>query len=426
MIRTPAINEITAAVERRRDQVVRLCSDLISIPSRTGEEQAVQEFVAAYLKHIGLSVDMWEPKSDELVRHPAYVPTGETFEARPVVVGTWKGAGRGRSLLINGHVDVVTEEPVARWVTNPWKATIKDGRIYGRGAADMKSGLAAAITAIESLRESGFVPLGDVVLESVPSEESGGNGTVAAVARGYRADAGIFPEPTSCQIQPAHRGAAFWRIMVPGKASHGGTKYKGVSAVEKGILIAERLRVLEVERNTRFAGKHPLYKDYPLAAPVTLGKFNGGQFTSAVPEECTLEGCIEFVPGEFYADVSRQFEGAVQEAADGDSWLREHRPQIEWFGLVYDPAETGLPNPFVDSVIDGFRVATGSAPLVNGFEAGTDMRIMANYLAMPGVMFGPGDIEHAHAPNESVSIEQLVLATKVIALTIAGWCGGSK
>lgn len=410
-------------IERRRGLLIDLCSQMINIPSVTGSEGPIQEFVADYFENMGLTVDKWEPNEDELKRSSLYVPTGESFDGRPVVVGVWKGSRGGNSLLINGHVDVVTEEPRSKWITDPWKAVIKDGRIFGRGASDMKSGLASAIVAVQALKEMGLQPCGDVIIESVPAEESGGNGTVAAAVRGYQADAALFTEPTSCQVQLAHRGAAFWRISVQGKAAHGGTKYKGVSAVEKGMLIAHALQRLEEERNYGLPGKHPLYLDYPLGAPVTLGIFQGGQFTSGVPEECMLEGCIEYVPGEQYVDVCKQFHDAVGEACDNDTWLNTHRPKIEWFGLIYEPAETASNSQIVSTIVNSYVSITGSRPRINGFEAGTDMRIMTNGFGIPGVIFGPGDLEMAHAPNEYVDIEQLVQATKIIALTVASWCG---
>lgn len=416
------IDEVTT---QKQDEIIQLLESLVNIPSVTGNEGSIQKEVARILRGCSLEVDLWEPDDVELAKHPAYVQTGESFRGRPCVVGIWRGAGGGKSLIINGHVDVVNEEPVERWNTAPFQAVVQDGKLYGRGSADMKGGIAAGIAAIKVLQAAGFTPRGDVLIESVPAEENGGNGTVAAIVRGYRADAAIIPEPTGCRLQPAHRGAAFWKIHIKGIASHGGTKYKGVSAVEKGILIANALAALEKERNENICSKHPLYREYPVSAPVTLGIFKGGQFTSAVPEECVLEGCIEFVPGETSGGVVKQFEAAVRKSAESDHFLQQHPPRVEWFGLLYDPSETPCDHPFVKTMEYCYQDIAGTLPQINGFEAGTDMRTLCNFLDIPGLMFGPGELAMAHAPNEYVEIRQLLLAVKVIARTIVEWCGGN-
>ncbi len=410
-------------IDKHRDQLIEYCTRLINHESVTGNEYDVQVEVKKIMEEIGLITDFWEPDDQEMRAAKLFSETGESFKNRPVVAGVLKGNNSGKSLLINGHVDVVNEFPIDKWKTDPFTAVIKDGKLYGRGASDMKSGVAMALFAVAMLKKLGNGVGGDITIVSVPGEENGGNGTVASLLRGYnQADAAIFPEPTSNQIQPAHRGAAFWRIHIEGKASHGGTKYKGVSAVEKGIMIANKLMELEKWRDVNICKKHPMYQDYPLSAPVTLGMFNGGQFTSGVPETCTLEGCIEYVPGEKSKDVQKMLEEAVMSVCENDKWLQEHPPKVEWFGLLYEPAETDYNHPFVNKIKSCYKEIIGKDPIINGFEAGTDMRLMANEYGTPGVMFGPGDIAMAHAPNEYVDIEELIKGAKVITLLMAEWC----
>lgn len=418
--------DICCAVEQGADRLIEICSRLINIESITGNELTVQTEVTAILQEIGLEVDVWEPDDDKLRAYPLFMETGESFRNRPVVAGILKGKdnARGKSLLVNGHVDVVTPEPLDKWKTDPFRAVIQDGRIYGRGASDMKSGLATAIFCVELLKKEFSGTNNDITIVSVPGEENGGNGTVASLLRGYtKADGAIFPEPTSNQIQPAHRGAAFWRINIEGKASHGGTKYKGVSAVEKGIKVVAALRKLEEKRNRNICSKNEFYQDYPLSAPVTVGIFNGGQFTSGVPESCQIEGCIEYVPGEMSKDVIQAFEEAVLCACRGDEWMLSHRPKVEWFGLLYEPASTDMEHPLVKTARECYEEALHEKPSVNGFEAGTDMRLIRNHFGVPGFMFGAGDIAMAHAPNEYVEIDQLIKNAKVMALIMARWSG---
>ena len=416
--------KIEKSVEENKEQLIQYCRRLIDIPSVTGNEGAVQQEVSRIMTEIGMDIDMWEPDDREMRESSLFSETGESFNGRPVVVGGLHGTGGGKSLLVNGHVDVVNEYPREKWDSDPFHSVIRNGRIYGRGASDMKSGVAMALFAAKIIRDMGIVLKGDFTIVSVPGEENGGNGTVASVLRGYTDfDAAIYPEPTSNQIQPAHRGAAFWRVYIEGKASHGGTKYQGVSAVEKGMKIARALEELEWKRHREICSKHPMDGDYPLSAPVTLGIFRGGQFTSGVPETCILEGCIEYVPGEASRDVCKSLEGAVWEACRGDEWLLTHKPRVEWFGLRYEPSETDPHHPFVKTAEGCYREMLGRDPEINGFEAGTDMRVLANNFGVPGIMFGPGDIAMAHAPNEYVEIGKLVEAAKVLLLLITEWCG---
>lgn len=420
---------ISKAVDSERERLLEICKRLISIESVTGNELQVQKEVANIFQEIGLEVDYWIPKDEEIQQYELYADTGESFENRPVVAGKLRGRNPrlGKSLMINGHVDVVTAEPLDMWETDPFQAVIRDGKLIGRGASDMKTGLAVGIFCTELLVKLFGGTCGDVTIVSVPGEENGGNGTAASLMRGYtQADGAIFPEPTSNQIQPAHRGAAFWRVRVEGKSSHGGTKYKGVSAVEKGIKIVEALQDLEERRNREICSKNIFYKDYPLSAPVTVGIFHGGQFTSGVPEQCLIEGCIELVPGEKVSEVAASLERAVMSVCGDDPWLLQHPPKVEWFGLFYNPAQTEIDHPLVKLAENCFETVTGEKAVINGFEAGTDMRLLSNHFGVPGFMFGAGDIAMAHAPNEYVKVDELIKNAKVMALMMAQWCGVNR
>ncbi len=418
--------KISKLVEESQDRLIEICSRLINIPSVTGDELKVQLEVQKLMMEMNMETDFWIPDDREIRESSYFSENGESFQNRPVVVGILKGqnTGKGKSLLINGHVDVVTPEPLDKWKTNPFQAIIKEGKLYGRGASDMKGGLGMAMFCAELLTKKIGRNDGDITIVSVPAEENGGNGTAASLLRGYtKADGAIFPEPTSNQIQPAHRGAAFWRIYIDGKASHGGTKYKGISAVEKGIKIAQVLIELEKVRNETICSKEHFYKDYPLSAPVTLGIFNGGQFTSGQPEHCLLEGCIEYVPGEKSKDVIQSFEAAVKNACVGDEWLENHPPKIDWFGLLYEPSETPEDDAFIQMAKQSFEKVLKRTPVVNGFEAGTDMRLLRNNFGVPGFMFGAGDLAMAHAPNEFVDIAALIEGAKAMTMMMADWCG---
>lgn len=416
-----AVSRINEAVDRERDNIVELTRTLIRIPSVTGEEGKIQRFVENYLRSIGLEVHEWEPDITKMKDHPEYIDTGKDYTGRPNVVGIYKGDG-GRSLLLNGHTDVVTPEPIQKWSYDPWGAEIHDGKIYGRGACDMKGGVAAMIKALEILGQVDLGPSGDILLEVVVDEESSGNGTLASLLEGFRADAAVFTEPTGCFVMPAHRGGKFWRIHVEGRGAHAGVKYNGISAAEKGMVVYRALEELEKQRNKK-GKKMPLYRDYPLTTPICVGKFNSGRYTSAIPEECVLEGTIEFLPGEELEEVKREFEHAIKEACEKDGWLREHQPRIEWFGLSVLPSEIPADHSLVQIFKRAHLDMTGENTTVIGFPAGCDMRIRVLYDDTPSILFGPGDLRYAHRIDEHLEIEELVSYTKTLALAMLGWCG---
>jgi len=410
---------ISETVDRRKNEIIDFCRDLIRIPSLTGEEKKVQEFVAKHLKDMGLEVKVWEPDLSKMKGHPGYVDLGKDYVNRPNVVGIYKGK-EGRSLILNGHTDVVTPEPLKKWSHDPWGGEISGGKIYGRGACDMKGGITGMIKALQILLELDLAPLGDVTLEVVVDEEASGNGTLASVLEGYSADAAIFAEPTSCVIMPAHRGAFFWRVYIEGKGAHAGVKYQGISAVEKGMLIYRALEGLENKRN-EIGKKHPLYSDYPLVTPLCVGKFNGGQYPSSVPEECILEGTIEFLPGEKAKEVRAEFEQTIETTSRKDSWLKNHPPKIEWFGLNFPPAQISSDHSLIKSVKSAYTKISGKQAKIVGLPAGCDMRNRVLYAKTPSIVFGPGDISLAHRVDESIDIEELLLFTKILALGMLEW-----
>jgi acetylornithine deacetylase len=410
---------IADMVERKRENIVGFLRDLIKIPSITGDEKRVQEFIAKHLKSMGLEVDVWEPDKSKMKDHPEFIDTGKDYVDRPNVVGVFRGNG-GRSLLLNGHTDVVTPEPVQKWENDPWGAKISQGRIYGRGACDMKGGVAGMIKALEILLELDLAPLGDIILEVVVDEESSGNGTLASLLKGYNADAAVFTEPTLCAIMPACRGAKFWRLHVDGYGAHGGVKYKGISATEKGMLVYNALLELESSRNNR-GKKHPLYRDYPLATPICIGKFNSGRYTSAMPQECMMEGTIELVPGEQIEQVKDELIGTIKKVSEKDEWLKHHPPRIEWFGLTAHAAEISVDHPFVKTFESVYTEMNGKKAQVIGFPAACDMRIRILYSKTPSILFGPGDLSLAHRADEYIEIEETLLFVKTLALGMLEW-----
>jgi len=266
---------------------------------------------------------------------------------------------------------------------------------------------------------------GDVILELVVGEEwaSNGNGTLASTLRGYTADGAIIAEPTGCRLMLAHRGNLFWRVVIKAKGGHAGDKYRGVSAVEKAIVVFNAIVALEQERNRRI--HHSLYEHYPLKAPICIGKFHGGELIAGLPETCEVEGDMEFLPGEKPEDVKVEFENTIAKCADSDWWLKGNPPYVQWLGAVLEPAEISGGHPLVTAMERSYQSVVGKYPEKMAAEGGCDMRIKVLYGKTPTLIFGPGG-GGAHTANEYVSIEDLILATKVLAVSIVEWCRRSR
>lgn len=413
-------DRVMELIERERGDVIAFLQDLIRIPSVTGDEGPIQRFIADYIRPMGLEVDLWEPDWDALKEHPAYVAVSRGYEGRPNLVATLRGTGGGRSLLFNGHVDVI---PAATddWLHGPWSGDVEAGRLYGRGASDMKAGLAAMTMAVGAICRAGVRLKGDVILEYTVDEELSGNGTLACVMRGYRADGGICCETSSMRVQPGSIGRIWFEIKVNGRAAGIQRRWEGVNAIDKGYLVTQAVSDFERERIKHV--RHPLYPEMREAIPCMVGIFESGSYHSAFPDLCVLKGSMATVPGEDSEAVKQEFIQFVREAISVDPWLREHPPEIAFVGYFAEPSEIPLESPIVDSLLRGFRTVNGADPIISGREGAADTRHLNRYAETPTVIFGPGRTEQMHANNEWVDVDDLVSATKVLAATILDWCG---
>jgi len=390
-------------------------------PSVTGSEGVVQGYIADVLRDLGMDVDMWEPRREEFAQYPEWVAEESSFAGRPNVVGTLRGAGGGRSLAINGHVDVVPAGDESQWRTPPFEATRADGRIYGRGAVDMKGGLLAGIGAVAAIGAVGVRLRGDVMVQSVIGEESGGVGTLAAILRGHLADGVLIPEPTGLALSPAQGGCLMFRITVHGRSAHAAMRNEGESALERWYPLHAALLALEAERNRTL--HHPLYEHHANKIPFNVGKLSAGNWPSSVPDTLVAEGRFGVLPGESMDAVREQFERTLFDAAGRDAWLRDHPPQLEWYGAQFGTAEIETTHPLVETVREAFVAATGREPAVEGVTWGSDMRLFTGIAHVPAILFGPGDVRWAHYPNEYIEESELRTALRVNALTILRWCG---
>ncbi len=402
------------------DGMIAYLCELVSIPSRGAEETPAQEHIAAKMREIGLEVDIWPLDFDALRRHPAFSYEIERTEGLGVVGVMGEEAG-GRSLIFNGHIDVVPEGDPANWTTPPFQGVVRDGAVYGRGALDMKGGLCCALFAAKALRDAGVHLKGKLMVESVVGEEDGGTGALAAVLRGYHADGAVIPEPTALAVIPAQAGAMNFRVTVPGYSAHGCMREEGVSAIEKFIPLYQAL--VELERVRNQGVDDPLFVDYSLPFPLSVGTLQAGNWASTVPERLTFEGRYGVAVGESMMAARRLFEEAVARAAQADPWLREHPPVVEWWGGQFDSARVAIDHPIVQTVQGVYTELVGAAPQVHGVTYGADMRLLVNEGRTPAVLFGPGDVRGAHQPDEHVAIADLVTVVRTLALTALRFCG---
>ena len=399
--------------------MVEALTQIVSFQSLGNHESDAQRHIAHIMSDSGLEVDVWDIDFAILQQHPGFSWEIER-SAGLGVVGTLGSDNGGKSLIFNGHIDVVPEGDHANWHHHPWQASVVDGRMYGRGALDMKGGLIAAVWAARAIHHAGIRLNGRLHVQSVIGEEDGGCGTLAGIVRGYKADAVIIPEPTRMAIAPAQAGAHNVRITVPGLSAHGCYREEGVSAVEKYILIHQALIALEAERNARM--RHPLFSNYRLPYPLSIGTVHAGNWPSSVPEILVAEGRYGIGIGEDSQAARRELEAAVQHVAQNDPWLREHPPIVEWWGGTFEPAETDMSHPIVNTLADAHRDLGGTVTF-EGMPYGADMRLFVLHGGMPTVMYGPGDVRLAHKPDENVPVAELVHVAKTLAITAMRFIG---
>jgi acetylornithine deacetylase len=412
---------IDSAVDAHAERLVGLLKRLIGYRSVSGSEQDAQRAVASEYDQLGLETDIVPSTRERLAGHPAFSDDGIPFRDRLNVVGRWRGEGGGRSLILNGHIDVVPTGDVALWTHNPWAGDVARNRVYGRGACDMKAGLAAAVTAVRALKSIGFRPRGDVLLESVIGEESGGIGTLTTIVHGYRADACVIMEPTELALCPVQSGALTFRITVHGRAAHACMKPNGVSAIEEFMPILAMLERLNVERHA--ARRHPLYENPANIAPISVGTVHAGNWHSTVPDALVAEGRFGIFPGEDAEEGRAALAHELSEESAKHPWLAAHPPVLEWFEGQFESGETLVDAPIVETVGRCHTTVTGQCAPVRGITFGADLRLFTRHAHIPTVMYGPGSASVAHTTDEFVPIDELIVCTKTLAHTIAEWTG---
>lgn len=423
---------VVELVASREQELVELLCELIAFDTRTHaaaeparEEAALQEHLARRLEPAGATIELTEPDAAPFHGHPM-VPPGFTFAGRPQLVARFAGAGGGRSLLLNGHVDVVDVEPRSAWSVDPFDAVVRDGIVWGRGACDMKGGVAAMVLAAEALAEAEVRLAGDLIVNTVTEEESTGAGGLVS-ARTIAADAAIVPEPSGLAVWITCRGSLLPTITVEGRSGHAGIAPRHhddggpVNAIEKTVYLVEALRRLREEWALR--PPHP----YLSPADIVPTIIRGGEWLVSYPARCRLDCHVEYLPDQADADgwgseVETEIEGWIAAAAAADPWLRQNPPTIEWLVGGVPPAEVGKDEPVVQSLLGAER-DLGRSPRLGGLDNWHDGATLVVEGGIPAVCYGPGDIHLAHTADERVPVADLVACAQGIALAVMRFCG---
>jgi len=434
-------------IDVNKDEVVEYAKQLISFktitppresvqldPKRTDktasmhinrdEFRGLQNLVSNTLKEMNFNIDIWEIDSAKLKISPGSgVMSNRDMSDMPVLVGKLEGSGAGKSLLLNGHYDVVPPGILENWSHDPFKGEIEDNKLFGRGACDMKGGIAAMLKAVKFIQESGVKLNGDLTIEIVPDEEITSMGTLACCQKGYKADAAIVPEPTDMNIYVAMRGGMTGKITVFGRAGHAETAQPhwteggAVNAISKAVKILLALEELSNDWRTRPDRQHK-FLDPDIIVPTLI---NGGEWVNTYPEKVEVRFASDFIPSTM--DIEKEIQEKITSVADTDPWLREHPPKLETDPWLYG-AEIDENEPIVKTAINAAgELGIKSKPI--GLGSLTDAIHLINYAKIPTVSFGPS-IKTAHMADEFVEIDELINTTKVIALAILRWCEYSK
>ncbi|MGW1549553.1 ArgE/DapE family deacylase [Streptomyces sp. NPDC002346] len=430
---TPGAAGLLAEIDRRADDLIGLTCDLVRFDttvrgdaSESARDEAdLQEYLAGRLRRAGATVDVFTPKPGDLPDSPQ-TPPGLGFDGRPQLIARFPGTGGGRSLLFNGHIDVVSAEPRSEWTSDPFRAEVRDGRLYGRGTCDMKGGIAAAVIAAETLAALGIRLPGDLLINTATDEEWNGAGTLASVGYGVRADAAVVPEPTDLDVVTAQRGILGGRVTVAGRPGHaehppGDWRSGGaVNAIEKTLPVLAALGRLRERWADDPAHRHPLLPP-PSIVPTTI---KGGEWWVTYPASCEVALDITYLPvqadgGGWASRVRHDIERAVRDACAGDGWLTAHPPRFTW-DTELPPAEVPAGHPLVHALASS-ATALGRTPRVLGEPSWTDAATLTRLGNTPAVCLGPTATRPDGSPtlhtiDEYIEVADLIDTAKALAL----------
>lgn len=397
--------------------------ELIRVPSVTGSdaESELQHRQAQRLAALGFDVDAWKLDLAALASHLDFPGAEAPRTEGHGVVGVLGDDAAVPALVLQGHVDVVPTGDLDKWPgRDPFSGAIRAGSVHGRGACDMKAGVAANMAVARALIASGVRLERSFAVHAVVGEEDGGLGAFATMLRGHRGEAAVITEPTSTNLVVGNAGALTFELRVSGRAAHGSARLSGYSAIDAFLPI--RAALVELER-LRNAHPDPLFDGNSLPYPISIGMLRAGDWASSVPDLLVAEGRLGVQLGEPVALARAALEAAVAEACQRDPWLRDHPVRVGWPGGQFASGQLDAAHPLVDEVIGAIAVTERRAARLAGAPYGSDLRLYAGMGGIPTLHYGPGDVRYAHAPREQVQIDELIATTRSLALLAARRCG---
>ncbi len=431
---TDAERRVCDSIADGVDDLVAFASALIGFDTtarnpgdRPREERGLQELLAARLRAAGAEIDLFEPEARAMQGKPL-VPPGLDFDGRPQLIARRAGAGTGRSLLLNGHIDVVSVEPRGEWTSDPFSAEVRDGLLYGRGSCDMKGGIAAMVFAVEALAANGVELAGDIVVATNTDEESSGAGGSALLSRGLGADAGIVTEPTGYDVWIACRGSEYGTITVPGRPGHAEVRQPdwrdggAVNAIEKAAVVLDAIASLRTEWGARPEFAHRFLS--PPSVLPTLAR--AGEWPVTYPASCELTIAVMFIPGfeGVRGEVEREL---VTRSAAADEWLAAHPPTFEWWPNAVMPFSIDEHEPIVGTVM-GASADIGHTGKIGGLDSWYDGATLTTLGGIPSIAYGPpgfsaDGLSVAHMVDEYVPVDGLISCAQGIAVAAMRFCG---
>ncbi|MEV0718292.1 ArgE/DapE family deacylase [Asanoa sp. NPDC050611] len=414
---TANVSDMEAAALAAVDEAAigRTLLDLLAVPSVTGTpaESDLQHVLARQLTAMDLDVDLWSMDLTELRADPHFPGSEAPRTEGWGLVGSTRAGGDGPTLVLQGHVDVVPPGDRAQWTDDPFRPRTDGDTVHARGACDMKAGVVAILAAMAAIRGSGARLRGQVSAHFVVSEEDGGLGAFGTLRRGHTGDACIITEPTSGALMTANAGALTFRLEVPGQATHGSTRYAGVSAIDAYLPIHRALGLLEARRNVDV---DPLMTGYPVPYPLSVGTVHAGDWASSVPDLLVAEGRLGVRLDEDPAQARDELEACVARACADDPWLRSHPVKVTWPGGQFASGRLPAGHPLATLVGDAHADVTGGPrPLERGAPYGSDLRLYAA-AGVPTLQYGPGDVRLAHGPREQVRVSDVVTVARALVL----------
>ncbi len=417
------LDRLRAAVDAGFAAQTAFLTDLVRFPSVRGEEAPLQDWMARQLASRGYSVDRYALGDVDMAHLPGFSPVMDTDYARAVqVVGTRRAAApEGRSLIIQGHVDVVPTGPAALWSTPPFSGEAQGEWLQGRGAGDMKQGVSAMVFALDAIRAAGLELTADVHVQSVTEEECTGNGALSTLARGYRADAVLIPEPTDATITRAHVGVMWFRLRVRGVPVHVARAQSGTNAIMSSYQL-----ILALQRHTEALNAAARADEWfgGIADPIKFnpGVIRGGDWASSTPAWCEVDCRIGLMPGSSLEAARQGVERCVAEAARADGFMANNPPDVIWNGFQADGYVLEPGSEAERVLAEAHRAVFGTAMEERRSTAVNDTRFYGLYHRMPALCYGPRGM-NVHGFDEGAHLPTLRQVTLAIACFVAQWCG---